>query len=386
MLKTTCKVLFIPVVVPILLSFSVKAGIACRMYGVLSDNLPDDLLAKHLIRDPHALSKLSSLHTDGWGITYYPTYGDKPTIERGAIRAWNDPVYTTVVNQINLSGPTITLAHIRLCSSGCCDHNGDSIADPHPFYRTRNGKTWTFIHNGGVDYNRLYALVGDEYLNANGPYGSGVPNCITSNPYDPPVVDSELYFLHILKKIEENDWDVVTGIVEAVRELINDGETGGMIFLLSDGTTLWAFLRGSIPSYHTLYYEYNAKEGYAAVASEYPSNSQESWQPINNNELVVFRGNEAPTVIDVTTFTATTIPSQPCIAEIIYREDLEVLALLNYLRNTILMYTPEGQEIIKLYSGWSPVVVHTMEQDEVFKEKVKTMIDYMLPMIELVVQ
>ena len=225
------------------------------MYGAVSDDLPDDMLQAHFISDPNSLSVLSQLHTDGWGIAHYSTYGDTPAIERGAIRAFNDTEYAATVNQINVSEPLITLAHIRWCTGGCCNHGGDSIANPHPFTRTKNGKTWTFAHNGGVDYNRLYALIGDEYLNANGPYGSGVTGCTTTDPYDPLVISSELYFLHLLKNIEENGWDAVNGIVEGVMELINGGETGGMIFLLSDGHSLWAFCRGSTPSYHTLDYE-----------------------------------------------------------------------------------------------------------------------------------
>ena len=213
MLKTTFKSFSVALLIIVILSFYAKDGRACRMYGVIADNLPDGMLESHLITDPNSLSVLSSLHTDGWGIVLYPTYGNTPTIERGAIRALNDPAYTMVVNQINSSEPNITLAHIRWCTGGCCDHGGDSIADPHPFSRTKHGKTWTFMHNGGIDYNRLYTLVGDEYLNANGPYGSGVPGCTTSDPYDPMVISSELYFLHVLKNIEENDWDVVNGIV-----------------------------------------------------------------------------------------------------------------------------------------------------------------------------
>jgi predicted glutamine amidotransferase len=296
------RYLSIPVLVLIFIGFFIKTSSACRMYGAVSGNLPDDMLAAHLITDPNSLAVLSNLHSDGWGIAHYQTYGDVPTIDRGAVRAWNDPEYTTVVNQLNLLEPNITLAHIRFCTGGCCDHDGDSIADPHPFYRTKNGKTWTFMHNGGVDYDRLYTLVGDEYLNANGPYGSGVPGCTTSDPYDPSVIGSELYFLLVLKNIEENNWNVVNGIVEAVMELINDGETGGMIFILSDGNTVWAFLRGSIPSYHTLYYEYNVLEGFSTVASEYPSTTQGDWQPMHNNELVVLTANAPPVIIDVTLY------------------------------------------------------------------------------------
>ena len=128
MLKTTFKSLSITLRVFILLSFFVKDGSACRMYGVISDNLPDGMLENHLITDPNSLSVLSSIHTDGWGIAHYPTYGAAPTIERGAIRALNAPGYTAAVDGINVIEPNITLAHIRLCSSGCCDHGGDSIS------------------------------------------------------------------------------------------------------------------------------------------------------------------------------------------------------------------------------------------------------------------
>jgi hypothetical protein len=44
--------------------------------------------------------------------------------------------------------------------------------------------------------------------------------------------------------------------------------------------------------------------------------------------------------------------------------------------------TSEGQELIKLYYQWSPVLVKAMEGDEEFKGEVKRMIDSVLPMIE----
>ncbi len=52
----------------------------------------------------------------------------------------------------------------------------------------------------------------------------------------------------------------------------------------------------------------------------------------------------------------------------------------------MLSKTPAGQEIIKLYYQWSPVIVNAMEQDEVFKEDVKEMIEGVLPMIRGVVE
>jgi hypothetical protein len=43
--------------------------------------------------------------------------------------------------------------------------------------------------------------------------------------------------------------------------------------------------------------------------------------------------------------------------------------------------TSEGQELIKLYYQWSPVLVKAMEADEEFKGEIKGMIDSVLPMI-----
>jgi len=42
---------------------------------------------------------------------------------------------------------------------------------------------------------------------------------------------------------------------------------------------------------------------------------------------------------------------------------------------------PVGQELIRLYYQWSPIIVKAMEDDEEFKEEAKEMIYGVLPMI-----
>jgi hypothetical protein len=281
------------------MAFSSPA-VACRLSAVIGNNLPDNLLQYYLISAPNSLEQLSHSQVDGWGIAYYPQYGDDPVIERGAIRAYNDSRYDNVVGQINSSTPQIVLAHIRTCSSGCCSHGTDIIPDPHPFYREKNGKTWVFIHNGGVSKTRMNTLLGD-YLIANPPNGSGIPACDPSNPS--LVVDSELYFLFVLKKIEENGWNTVNGIAEAIKEMVAAGEiTNAINFIMSDGELLYVFRRGIDPPY-TLYYLHDSANGYSAAASEYPASSQGSWIYINNYQLVVLTRNAAPVVInDVRTY------------------------------------------------------------------------------------
>ena len=71
----------------------------------------------------------------------------------------------------------------------------------------------------------------------------------------------------------------------------------------------------------------------------------------------------------------------PCVAETIYGEESQKTQTLRFFRNNLLSQTPEGQELIKLYYQWSPVIVKAMEGDEEFKEEVKEMMDGVLSLI-----
>jgi len=80
------------------------------------------------------------------------------------------------------------------------------------------------------------------------------------------------------------------------------------------------------------------------------------------------------------------LEKQPCLSEEIYGEDSEEAEILRYMRDNILSHTPEGQELIRLYYEWSPAIVKVMFEDEEFKEKIKEMIDGILPMIKELVE
>ena len=75
-------------------------------------------------------------------------------------------------------------------------------------------------------------------------------------------------------------------------------------------------------------------------------------------------------------------PSATCPSIEIYGEGSLEVTLLRAIRDNLLSQTPEGQELIKLYYQWSPVMVKAMEEDEAFKEEFKNMIDKLLPVIE----
>ena len=73
-----------------------------------------------------------------------------------------------------------------------------------------------------------------------------------------------------------------------------------------------------------------------------------------------------------------------CPATITLKEEVsreKDLRILRKFRDEVLRETPVGQEIIRLYYEWSPVVVKAMEEDEEFKKEVKEMIDGVLELI-----
>ena len=82
----------------------------------------------------------------------------------------------------------------------------------------------------------------------------------------------------------------------------------------------------------------------------------------------------------------TSTPPSDCPSEKMYGEGSLEVTLLRTLRDNLLSQTSEGQELIKLYYQWSPVIVRAMEKDEGFKEALKNMIDELLPFIEKAVE
>lgn len=98
---------------------------------------------------------------------------------------------------------------------------------------------------------------------------------------------------------------------------------------------------------------------------------------------------EIPARTPETTITTTT-PDGPttsisgdgiCTSEQIYGQNSAETELLRSFRDNALARAPEGQELIKLYYQWSPVIVKAIEENEEFKSDVKEMIDGVLPLI-----
>ena len=67
-----------------------------------------------------------------------------------------------------------------------------------------------------------------------------------------------------------------------------------------------------------------------------------------------------------------------CALRFVYGKNSEEVVLFRKFRNEVLRKSPVGQEIIKLYYLWSPIIVKTMEADEEFKQEVKDIVDGVL--------
>jgi len=275
-----------------------EAWHACRMWGITGD-VPSGVIINHLVDAPSSIKNLSATsNLDGWGVASYANYGDSSDIQRGMQRAYNSDSFTSNASALDSTPPKIALAHVRACTSGCCDPGGESINNPHPFTRNKNGKDWVFEHNGGIDIGRANATLGADYLAANPRTCSYVCNDATNQS-----CDSEYYFLVILKYIEADNWHVIDGIADGTNALIAAGEGGAMNFVLSDGEGMWAYRRGD--GSHTLYYLYNstdAAHAWTAVASNYTGASQGDWVEMASRELLAVSGNGTPTIFDTATY------------------------------------------------------------------------------------
>jgi predicted glutamine amidotransferase len=186
-----------------------------------------------------------------------------------------DYLYNESVRKVADRNPKIVTAHVRKATSGCYA----GVPNPHPFQRAKGGKNWLFAHNGVIGKDKLISLIGDEYLNNN------LPKTCPDNPPD-SWVGSELYFIFLLKNIEENGWDVQKGIKQALEILLSkvSGSDKGFNFFLSDGETIWAFRKG-----RPLYYYEQTQPRYSVVASRFPDANQGKWIEVPEGSLVIMR-------------------------------------------------------------------------------------------------
>lgn len=144
----------------------------------------------------------------GWGVAWYDADG-RPVVHKEAERADE----SALAARLAADPPTssIFLVHVRAATVGRV-----ALANSHPFVRGR----WTFAHNGTIS-------MADE-LDRGGRAVAGD-------------TDSERAFLHLLHRLDSWTGAVEEGIAAVAADLSARGRCN---FLLSDGTTLYAYYDG----------------------------------------------------------------------------------------------------------------------------------------------
>jgi len=285
---------------PCILQFSSNAEAcghhACRLWGAIGEPIPAEIVQDHLLNMPNSLKALGASNRNGWGLAYYNcTISNDTMVHRGRLPASEDSAFDDAAKETADSEPQVAMGHVRMATSGLIN-----ISDPHPFKRFKGGKWWLFAHNGGISKTVLIGLIGEEYLNENPPQ--------VGNNTD-QWIDSELYFIYVLKCVEEQGWNVTRGIAEATIAIHEKYNLATMNFLLTNGELLWGFCKG-----HSLYYCYATQNGNStqttAIASQYPSATQGNWTLLDDFDLIEASKNEPPKVSDVRLVSIPEYPTQ----------------------------------------------------------------------------
>jgi predicted glutamine amidotransferase len=207
---------------------------ACRFWAVVGDGYPQDLIEDQMRSGTSAnLKELASSHSDGWGFMWFLPASIPAPLDRAIVRrsraAADDPwsgEFDAAVDEMIAARPNVAVGHIRHCSD-----EGDScrcdIPDPHPFQRDG----FFFAHNGTIPVNALLALLREDD-----------PDYLTHHPpdYAGEYIDSELYFLYLLKAMGEHpEMTRVEALRLAIFRLA--GVTNSRLnFVLVSGDTLYA--------------------------------------------------------------------------------------------------------------------------------------------------
>ncbi|MCA9394325.1 MAG: class II glutamine amidotransferase [Candidatus Omnitrophica bacterium] len=269
---------FIQVLFIIALLMIAPAASACRFWVAVGADLDREFIVDQLITAKNSLKNLGEIYPDGWSVGFYDR-GDEVVIRGDEAASFNEE-YDEAVRYIAVLEPEIVMGHLRRASSGCVE----GVPNPHPFRITYNGRKWLFGHNGGMRKQILIDLIGEDFL-ARHP-----PAVCNQNPPE-SWIDSELYFLLIMKSVKEYDDDVEQGIRAAINKLYAkiEDENRYLNFFMSDGETVWIFRKGN-----TLFYRFDPQSRMTVVSSTVPDAEPNDWQEFPEDTLAVIRPQEFP--------------------------------------------------------------------------------------------
>jgi len=258
-----------------LLIFSSDAN-ACRFWAGIANQISEEVIVDQLLQLPNSLKHLGEEYSDGWSLGYISK--NETFLTRSPQASHISDEYDESVRKFSQKKPQILYGHLRRASSGCVE----DVANPHPFTMMKSDRKWYFGHNGGISKDLLIQLIGEDYLKDNQPKAC---------TYDAPEswVDSELYFIYLMKHIEESAYDVTRGLKSALVELYQalEDQPKYLNFFLTDSLGLWAFRRGN-----TLFYSYHQDLGLSAISSTVPEPEIGTWKDVPQDTIVILDKNK----------------------------------------------------------------------------------------------
>jgi hypothetical protein len=75
-----------------------------------------------------------------------------------------------------------------------------------------------------------------------------------------------------------------------------------------------------------------------------------------------------------------------CLVESLYGENSQNTQALRKFRDNVLSQTTEGEKLIQLYYGLSPIAVELLKGDQELKSQIKQVIDEYLPVVKRLVE
>ena len=182
----------------------------CRLLGYCSRDAASvaGLLGTESFR---ALTSLSDLHEDGWGMAWYA--GSRPATWKSPARAGREPEYDKLAWQ---PLGDLGLLHLRWATPGL----PVTDANTHPFQYG----DYTFAHNGAIHpQERLGEMLPPEWERRLA-----------------GTTDSERYFLHLMWRLAERDGDMVAAIADSTAAISQGYTTGSLNAILLAPDTLYA--------------------------------------------------------------------------------------------------------------------------------------------------
>ncbi len=268
---------------------------ACRFWALIGSAYPEGLIVDHLRDGAIAnLRDLGGMNRDGWGFASFldRTSGpilDGPLVRRGGPPANHpsDPDFDRAVAEIDRLRPRAVIGHVRAGTSG---HWG--IPNPHPFQH--EGRV--FAHNGGVPEDLLVNLL-----------TRGDPSYLEVHPpdYVNGYIDSELYFLYLLKFIHENPkLRRIEALRRGVRALAAQAGSNRLNFVLTAGDTLYALRLAPYDAADPVRYFPETARGtpvspYWVVASQILGSEETGWGTIPPRTLAVFVPSQPPQFLSI---------------------------------------------------------------------------------------